>query len=127
MYIANRNDLKAKLEFYRLRNQVRDLSFIGLIVYGVFMECTPLQATFGKALCGLKVVDAQGQRLTFARSLSRNWSKLLSYLSLSVGFIWALFNPRRQTWHDMIAGTYVVRRRPPRMPEQFPLPEPVEL
>ena len=34
--------------------------------------------------------------------------EVLSLSTLLIGFAWALFSRRRQTWHDLAAGTYVV-------------------
>ena len=39
----------------------------------------------------------------------RQLAKLLSLIPLGLGFWWMLWDPRRQTWHDKIAGTIVVR------------------
>jgi uncharacterized RDD family membrane protein YckC len=33
---------------------------------------------------------------------------LLSGYALFVGYLWALWEPQRRTWHDLIAGTRVV-------------------
>jgi uncharacterized RDD family membrane protein YckC len=35
---------------------------------------------------------------------------VISIIPLAIGLIWAGFDPRKQGWHDKIAGTYVVRR-----------------
>jgi uncharacterized RDD family membrane protein YckC len=34
--------------------------------------------------------------------------KLVSYLAFGIGILWLIFDPKRQGWHDKIAGTYVV-------------------
>jgi uncharacterized RDD family membrane protein YckC len=34
---------------------------------------------------------------------------LLSILVLFLGYFWAAWDRKRQTWHDKIAGTYVVK------------------
>jgi uncharacterized RDD family membrane protein YckC len=32
-------------------------------------------------------------------------------LPLFIGILWVAFDPRKQGWHDKMAGTVVVRRR----------------
>jgi uncharacterized RDD family membrane protein YckC len=29
---------------------------------------------------------------------------------LGLGYLWAFWDPKKQTWHDMAAGTVVVKR-----------------
>ena len=42
------NDFDSRVEFLRVRNQIRDISFALWILYSIFFECSQLQATFGK-------------------------------------------------------------------------------
>ena len=34
---------------------------------------------------------------------------IVSGLACGLGYLWMLWDPQRQTWHDKAAGTYVVR------------------
>ncbi|EGI76370.1 RDD family protein [Hylemonella gracilis] len=82
----------------------------------------------------IRVTDLRGQALTQARALLRyllSWSWFLPPLALIAPFhlgagetsvlmigwilVWALlarFHPRRQFWHDVLAGTQLVDARP---------------
>ena len=62
-----------------------------------------------KMACGLRVTDLQGQRLTFARATGRFFAKILSGLTLTIGYIIAGFTERKQALHDFVAGTYVLK------------------
>ncbi|NJD58657.1 MAG: hypothetical protein C3F13_14895 [Anaerolineales bacterium] len=64
--------------------------------------------TPGKALLGLKVVQKDGKKLSFFRSLVRFFSYWISAIPLFLGFFWVLWDPKRQGWHDKIAGTQVL-------------------
>jgi len=65
--------------------------------------------TPGKAILRLYVVKKDGQKAGFGTMVVREWIlKLISAYFLFLGFLWALFNRDRRTWHDMILGTYVV-------------------
>lgn len=106
-YLSQKGDIKIRAEFLRQRNWIRESSFVVWLVYCLFMESSSWQGTLGKRLMGIKVVDARGNRLTFARSTARNLSKLTSYLFLGLGFIWILFDKKKLGWHDRIAKTQV--------------------
>jgi uncharacterized RDD family membrane protein YckC len=68
-------------------------------------------ATFGKRLLGLRVTDLQGQRIDFGRATGRHFGKIISALALLLGFITMISDPRKQTWHDKMAGCLVLRQR----------------
>ncbi|WCR53620.1 MAG: hypothetical protein PG981_000642 [Wolbachia endosymbiont of Ctenocephalides orientis wCori] len=68
--------------------------------------------TPGKLLLGLRVVNAQTfEKITLSQASKRFFSFILSIVPLFLGFIWANFDKRCQTWHDKISGTVVVTRK----------------
>lgn len=81
------------------------------IVYSTITESSRRQATPGKAMLGLKVCDESGNRLTVARALIRNLAKLLSKLTIGIGYLSGFFDRRQQCLHDKIAGTLVIKDR----------------
>ncbi|MGH7666662.1 MAG: RDD family protein [Candidatus Dormibacteria bacterium] len=67
--------------------------------------------TPGLALIGARVVRQEdGGRLGFRRGLVRLVGYLVDACSLGLGFAWAGVDPRKQAWHDKMAGSYVVRK-----------------
>ena len=72
------------------------------------MESSPLQATIGKLAVGLYVTDLQGQRISFSKATGRYFAKILSGLTLSIGYIMAGFTKRKQALHDMMARCLVM-------------------
>jgi uncharacterized RDD family membrane protein YckC len=62
----------------------------------------------GKMTVGIKVVGVDGQPPTGGRALLRYVGYALSGLVLSLGFLWVIFDRKRQGWHDKMAGTYVM-------------------
>ena len=96
-------------------DQVRPLIIAGLItqtLYFSLLESSYLQASLGKLVFGIKVVDQQGARLDFLRCLVRNMSKFLSSLIFMLGYLMALVTENKQALHDLIAGAYIVRSMP---------------
>jgi uncharacterized RDD family membrane protein YckC len=88
------------------------LCVVAPILYWGVMQASARQATFGKALLGLKVTDESGNRMSLLRSFARELAKLVSAIPLMLGFIIAAFTGRKQALHDMIASTTVVRESP---------------
>jgi uncharacterized RDD family membrane protein YckC len=78
--------------------------------YWALMESSPWRATFGKKLLNLEVTDLSGKRLSFSRASGRYFAKIISGLTLMVGFLMAGFTARKQALHDMLASTLVVRK-----------------
>ena len=80
-------------------------------LYYAFMESSSCQGTLGKMAIGAKVVDSQGNRITFGRATGRFLAKGLSALILNFGFFMIGWDDLKQGLHDKIAGTYVVKNR----------------
>lgn len=78
--------------------------------YHAGMESSSYQATLGKMAVGLRVVDEDGQRITFLRATGRYWAKMLGMMMCYVGVVMVAFTERKQGLHDLMAGTLVVRR-----------------
>jgi uncharacterized RDD family membrane protein YckC len=79
-------------------------------LYGAGLESSLSQATIGKRWTGLKVTDAQGERVSFLRASGRYAAKYLSALPCFLGFIMALFSSSGRALHDRLSGTRVVKR-----------------
>jgi uncharacterized RDD family membrane protein YckC len=64
--------------------------------------------TIGKWLLGLRVVGRNQEPVTYAQAFLR----LIGYIPSSVfglGFIWILLTREKRGWHDLLAGTWVIR------------------
>jgi uncharacterized RDD family membrane protein YckC len=68
--------------------------------------------TPGKMLLALQVLSAEGRPIGFGTAFLRAIGYLVSSLlfTLPLGFIWAIFDKKKQGWHDKIAGTVVIIR-----------------
>lgn len=98
---------------YFVRAQLFNLISAAInISYYALMESSQYQATLGKMALGLKVTDAYGRRLSVGRAYGRELAKILSGLICMIGYIMAAFSDKKQSLHDLIAGTLVVRTRP---------------
>ena len=64
--------------------------------------------TVGGIIFQLRVVRTDGRPLRFTDALVRGLSSIFSAAVLGLDWFWILKDPERQSWHDKIAGTYVV-------------------
>ncbi len=78
-------------------------------LYFAIMESSKYQATVGKLLLGVKVVDLKGKRISFLKATGRYLGKFLSRLLLGFGFIMMLFTKKKQCLHDKLTRTLVVK------------------
>lgn len=68
-----------------------------------------LRATPGKLLFRACVVDAEtGGTISLRQGVVRYLGYFLSLLPVGLGFVWIAFDPRKQGWHDKLAGTVTV-------------------
>jgi uncharacterized RDD family membrane protein YckC len=68
--------------------------------------------TPGKMLLGLQVVSADGTPVSFGVAFLRSVGYLVSCIVFCLGYIWIGFDKKKQGWHDKIAGTVVIIRKP---------------
>ena len=83
------------------------LLYIIMGLYFIIFESSSKGATLGKQLFGLKVVDTNGEKISFLRALGR----YIAFIFLSIGVIFALFSKKKQTVHDLVANTIVIENR----------------
>ncbi|MBM3837863.1 MAG: RDD family protein [Verrucomicrobia bacterium] len=79
-----------------------------LVVYHVAMW-TWKGTTIGGVVFGLKIVRIDGRPIDFAVALVRSLFSIISFVFLLVGFFWAGWDKEKQSWHDKIAGTVIVK------------------
>lgn len=72
-----------------------------------------LGQTPGKMVIGARIVDAEtGRGISVGRAILRYLGYFVSLVVLALGYVWVGVDPRKQGWHDHIARTVVVRKRP---------------
>ena len=70
------------------------------------------QATPGKMALSLKIVDAQTLGpITKGQAIGRYFGYYVSIFGLCLGLLWVAFDPRKQGWHDKLAGTVVIHEK----------------
>jgi uncharacterized RDD family membrane protein YckC len=77
--------------------------------YSAALHSSEWQATVGKKAVGLKVVDEDGNRISFGRATGRYFAETLSVLIFAIGYMMVGWTKKKQGLHDMIARTYVIK------------------
>jgi len=106
---ATHDDLGMKVR------HARYLAGIGAVALWVFgdwfynacMISSEWQATVGRRIFKVRILDVNGRRVTFWQATARHFSKFLSTFLLGAGFVMAAFSRRRQALHDVVAETIV--------------------
>lgn len=84
-------------------------SIVFSILYYPLFDSSGLQATPGKALLDMRITDLQGQRITLKAAILRYLMKIVSGLIMCIGYLIMPFTEKKQTLHDIVAGTLVLR------------------
>lgn len=79
-------------------------------VYYVLMESSKRRGTLGKIAVGIEVTDADGFTLDFGEALWRHMWRLVSIMTLGIGFLMAGWNEQGLALHDRMSGTRVVMK-----------------
>jgi len=78
--------------------------------YFAIFESSKFQATLGKMIEQIIVVDINGDRISFIRALLRSVLICISMLPFFIGILIVFFNKGRRTFHDMATNTFVVKK-----------------
>jgi uncharacterized RDD family membrane protein YckC len=78
-------------------------------IYFAVLHSSNWQATIGKKVLGLKVVDKNGGRISFGKATGRYFAQFLSHLIFFMGFMMVGWTKKKQGLHDKIAGTLVIK------------------
>ncbi len=80
-------------------------------LYEALMTSSRRGATLGKQALGLRVIRADGARLSFRRATARYFLKYIitPLVPLLIGYLMAAFTARKRALHDVLADTLVIR------------------
>jgi uncharacterized RDD family membrane protein YckC len=79
------------------------------IIYEALLIALWNGQTIGKLAMGIRVVTAAGRPVPVGMAFARAGMKIVSGAALGLGYLWMLWDAEKQTWHDKVAKTYVVK------------------
>ena len=79
------------------------------LAYFTYFHATSAGQSIGNKILGIRVLDADtGRSLPYPRAFARALVSNLSALAFFLGYLWMLWEPRKRTWHDIVANSLVV-------------------
>lgn len=94
----------------------------GALVYFLYFVLMTwfFRATLGKMIMGLKVVSYHHSSLSFFRVVVREvFGRYISNFFLNLLYLVVLFNPSKQSIHDMLSDTIVVKEQQERLRDRL--------
>lgn len=70
--------------------------------------------TVGMRAWRVKLVDAEGGKISWLRCGLRFFTGFASVGALGVGLLWSLFDDKKRCWHDLAGRTVLIRNVPPK-------------
>ena len=103
-------DIVTASEFFDVLAPVLLLYTLYFIVTGLLLPWlwNSLGWSPAKRIIGLRIVDAAGNPPGWRRGLGRTAASFVSSIALGFGYLAAAWHPEKRTWHDRMAGTWVV-------------------
>lgn len=84
------------------------IGFVIGVTYVVLLNANG--GTLGKQAVGIRLQDAEtGEDIGMSRALLRYIVAIASGLVLGLGYLWSIWDDKKQTWHDKAAGSIVVK------------------
>ena len=83
--------------------------YVVYLSYNVLFELTGWKATIGKKICGLRVIDVNGEKISILQSLGRNVGAILSIALTMAPFLSIFGSEYKQEWYDNLAKTYMIK------------------
>jgi uncharacterized RDD family membrane protein YckC len=81
-------------------------AFVMLQIFWEGKGGTPFRRGYGAVIVDMNT----GQPIGMPRAFLRIFVANISLVAFGLGFLWMLWDPKKQTWHDKAARTLVVKR-----------------
>ena len=87
------------------------IALTAIWLYFAGLESSRLQATLSGRILGLRVTDLAGEPISFNRATVRHFAMYLSAVTpFAIGYLMAFWTKRRQTLHDYVSSTLVLKK-----------------
>lgn len=91
-----------------------ELAFVIIfLIYNVIFETSGMRGSLGKRICGLKVVDADGDGLSLVKAILRNIGAVTVYAFFPFGALIIIISffvgKHRQTWYERYTASFVIK------------------
>ncbi|MEK6734662.1 MAG: RDD family protein [Pseudomonadota bacterium] len=84
------------------------MNLIVSMLYFTVFTASKMQATLGKRIFGLKIINENSEPLNLFHSFGRYLAYFFSYITFGLGFLVIIIDKKHLSLHDRIASTRVV-------------------
>lgn len=103
--ITNESDILVVIE--KINSAVTSIILLKVAYQAIFIYL--YGATIGKMLAKITTISVSDlAKPSLNQAIIRAVVRIFSEMFFYFGFIWAFFNPLKQTWHDKVAKTVVI-------------------
>ena len=97
---------------FKFRFIIFQFSMLISVLSSLVVSWYYLGGSIGQILFGLRIVnDKDGSPMLKKQIAKRFFSSILNVLTMMIGFLYSLFDKKRQSIHDKIAGTVIVTKK----------------
>ena len=87
------------------------LQYVLQAAYFTYFHASTGQS-LGNKVVGIKIIDqTTGGNIDYVRAFTRWIVSIVSAIPIALGYLWMLWDPAKQTWHDKAAKTVVIRTK----------------
>ena len=87
------------------------IAMTAIWLYFAGFESSRLQSTLSGRILGLRVTDLNGEPVSFNRATVRHFAMYFSAVTpFAIGYLMAFWTKRRQTLHDYVSSTLVLKK-----------------
>ena len=118
--LFHKNQMRLKLlpdeikivDDFKFRFIIFQFSMLISVLSSLVVSWYYLGGSIGQILFGLRIVnDKDGSPMLKKQIAKRFFSSILNVLTMMIGFLYSLFDKKRQSIHDKIAGTVIVTKK----------------
>lgn len=84
------------------------LTYLVAFIYSIYFIGSK-GSTPGMIVLKIKALNTKYQKVGYGAATGRALASILSSMVMNIGYLWVLIDRKRQTWHDKLANTYVVK------------------
>jgi uncharacterized RDD family membrane protein YckC len=92
------------------------LTGLAFTIWNVYLRQGRTGATIGKSVLAIRLVNADLQPIGAGWSFLRQILHIVDALPCMLGFVWPIWDSRKQTFADKIMGTFVIQATTPQQP-----------
>lgn len=110
--IISRANIKTFQDLNRAQGILIVVSLIAgfaLVIFYHVIFLTRGGQTPGKRIVGIKVIHGDGSLLNTTEAITRTVGYYVNSLVFWIGYLWILFDVKKQGWHDKMARSLVVK------------------